>query len=171
MRALTLTQPWCGLVAAGLKPIENRPRAMGAQRMIGERIALHAGREVDRDAWRRIIEIAPELALDYPGPMAERARVHRLAAITSAVIAVATIDKVLDGGWTPGAIAEHGDALTYGDGRLIGRAGVRWFFGPVGIVLRDTIALPAPVSCKGMLGFWTLPPDVEAAVIAQVGHG
>ncbi|MCE5309580.1 MAG: hypothetical protein LLG20_18245 [Acidobacteriales bacterium] len=29
-----------------------------------------------------------------------------------------------------------------------------WFFGPHGFVLRDPVALPAPVPARGALGFW-----------------
>jgi hypothetical protein len=47
MRALTLTQPWAGLVASGIKLIENRPRQMIKASNWGEPFALHAGREID----------------------------------------------------------------------------------------------------------------------------
>ena len=44
MKALTLHQPWASLIACGLKTIETRdwppPR-----RLIGQRIAIHAGRK------------------------------------------------------------------------------------------------------------------------------
>jgi hypothetical protein len=32
----------------------------------------------------------------------------------------------------------------------------RWFFGPVGYVLRDVHALETPVPCRGWQGFWHL---------------
>lgn len=36
--------------------------------------------------------------------------------------------------------------------------------------LANVRALPEPVPCKGALGLWTLPDDVEAAVAAQLGE-
>jgi hypothetical protein len=41
----------------------------------------------------------------------------------------------------------------------------RWFFGPFGFVLRDAFPLSL-VPCKGVLGFFTPPADVNAAVAA-----
>ncbi|MFE9337715.1 ASCH domain-containing protein [Streptomyces sp. NPDC007063] len=36
--------------------------------------------------------------------------------------------------------------------------------------LADVVALPAPVPCKGRLGFWTPPADVLAAVEQQLAE-
>ena len=38
----------------------------------------------------------------------------------------------------------------------------------IALVLDDVIALPEPVPCKGALGFWTVPEDVEAKCLAQI---
>lgn len=46
MRALTLWQPWCWVMAEGLKDIENRPWAPWTT-VVGQRIALHAGNKYD----------------------------------------------------------------------------------------------------------------------------
>jgi hypothetical protein len=40
--------------------------------------------------------------------------------------------------------------------------------GAVHWVLRSPITLPMPVPCKGSLGLWVLPADVEAAVLRQL---
>jgi hypothetical protein len=165
MRALTLTQPWAGLVASGIKLVENRPRTMIKPQDFGKRFAIHASREIDHDVYARIAEIDP--GLDLRKAQAD-ARWYHLSRITSAVIAVATIDKVLTGGWDADAIAEHAGALSFSNGELLGPSQVRWFFGPVGYLLRDVVALREPVPCRGALGFWTLPPDVERAVEAQL---
>lgn len=171
MRALTLTQPWAGLVASGIKLVENRPRRIAPRDLFGQRFAVHASRQIDRKAWQRIIEIEPKVALDYPGPMEPSARVHRLAGITSAVIAVATLRHELHGGWNEDAIAEHKASLfeqlqiLVGDGRQ-----VRWFFGPVGYILADVRALATPVPCRGALGFWSLPTNVERQVVEQLAR-
>jgi hypothetical protein len=155
VRALTLTQPWAGLVAAGIKKVENRPRHMIKRDAIGTRFAIHASREIDRDVYRRIFETAPDLN-EAPDPTwspcaSERTPWYRLSRITSAVIAVATLDRVV----------HSCVAIDLGDQR-------RWFFGPIGYVLRDVRALAAPVPCRGFQGFWTLPDDVEASIVEQL---
>ena len=166
MRALTLTQPWAGLVASSVKLIENRPRPMIKREDFGVPFALHASREIDEAVYRRIFEIAPELPDQTPAEWG--CRWHELSRITSAVIAVATIDKVFDGGWDAGSIAQHANSLSYSNGEPLGPQQVRWFFGPVGYVLRDVRALATPVPCRGWQGFWTLTPDLERAVAAQI---
>jgi hypothetical protein len=55
-RALTLTQPWAGLVASGIKRIENRPWKP-AEHMIGRRFAIHASRECDLTTVEKLISM------------------------------------------------------------------------------------------------------------------
>lgn len=168
MRALTLTQPWAGLVAAGIKLVENRPRPMIKREDFGKPFALHAGREIDEAVYDRIYEIAPKLS----GTYAIEHHVglppwSRLSRITSAIIGVATVDcalidwrdrngRILDAYGT-----EDGPNVELGDQR-------RWFFGPIGYVLRDVRTLAEPVPCRGWQGFWTLAPELAARVEAQL---
>ena len=161
LRAVTLTQPWSGLVASGIKLIENRPRRMIKPADFGKPFALHASREIDVDVYQLITARAPELKglSDIEGEW------FRLSRITSAVIAIATIDRELHG-WTEDSIREHEETLRMQLGDQY-----RWFFGPVGYVLRDVRVLPVPVDCKGALGFWTLPAEVEEKVRAQLVIG
>lgn len=35
-----------------------------------------------------------------------------------------------------------------------------WFMGDYGFMLKNAIALPEPVECKGALGFWDVPEDI-----------
>lgn len=157
MRALTLTQPWAGLVASGIKLVDNRPRPIIKREDFGEPFALHASREISDEAMRRIIEIAPDLCADPSLPW------FRLASVTRSVIAVATLrDAMYIGGCNDDAIAQ-----------AVARAGLapdqaRWAFGPTAYVLGDVRALRAPVPCRGYQGFWTLPPDIEARVKEQL---
>ena len=44
MRALTVRQPWAGLIAHGIKNVENRTWAPTRGLYIGDRFAIHAGR-------------------------------------------------------------------------------------------------------------------------------
>lgn len=158
MRCMSLSQPWAGLVASGVKLVENRPRKIVKIDDFGTPFAIHASREIVEDTYRRIAEVAPELPVGS-------GEWHRLSRITSAVIGVATIDRELHG-W------RGADILAY-ESELRAKLGdqFRWFFGPVGYVLRDVVALPTPVKCKGALGFWTLPDDIERQVRAQLPRG
>lgn len=155
MRALTLTQPWCGLVASGIKRIENRPRSMIKPEDFGEPFALHASREIDESVYDRIRQIAPALfdgsAFDDAGEY-DGAPWYRLTRITSAVIAVATIDNVVDPSGRLDGV--HEISQLHPDQR-------RWFFGPIGYVLRDVRALATPVPCRGWQGFWHLTSKGE----------
>ncbi len=169
MKALTLTQPWAGLVASGIKLVENRPRKMIRRDDFGKRFAIHASRLVDDLVYDRIVDIDDKLA-DRDGIIWKDDTKNqpwvRLSRITSAVIAVAAIEH---------AVVEWGDA-----GRLVDACGAngnpvvdlgnqrRWFFGPIGYVLRDVHALPTPVPCRGWQGFWTLPHDIEQRVLEQL---
>lgn len=163
MRALTLTQPWAGLVASGIKLIENRNKPVIANADIVRgpvTVAVHASREIDAAVYERIADLAPELlsiarnidgALDhfYSGDW------YRLSRITSAVIAVATVrDVVYVGGCSRG----HIEALCAGRG-IPDQA--RWMFGPTSYVLNDVRALETPVPCRGWRGFWNLTSKEE----------
>lgn len=159
MRALTLTQPWAGLVASGIKLIENRPRRMIKREDFGKPFAIHASRVIDESVYNAIALLDPSLDLSRGQ---EDARWYHLSRITSAVIAVATIERDLHG-WSEADLREYNAelALNLGDQR-------RWFFGPIGYVLRDVHALAKPVRCGGKLGFWTLDTATERAVMEQM---
>jgi len=154
MRALTLSQPWAGLMAASVKLVENRDRSIIKREDFGKPFALHASREIKLEIYELIYEIAPELRPAL-ATTKEPARWYQLSRITSAVIAVATVDRAVD----------DYDML---DAEL--GAQRRWYVGPLGYVLRDVYALPTPVPCRGYQPFWTLPLAVEARVVAQLGR-
>lgn len=161
MRALTLTQPWAGLVASGIKLVENRSRSIIKREDFGKPFAIHASREIDEHVYRRIREIAPDLHLDEELTEEQLPAWYRLSRITSAVISVGTIDTVVGVGGA-GIYSPLSNHLPRDQGR--------WYFGPIGYVLRDVRALATPVPCRGSLGFWTLPPGVELAVAVQINE-
>src|SRR5688572_8610213 len=114
MRALTLTQPWAGLVASGIKLVENRPRSMIKGEDFGKPFAIHASRVIDESVYARIMDIDHDNAitkLDYSDGMIVQvipidARWYKLSRITSAVIGVATlVDAMYIGGCNEAAIA------------------------------------------------------------------
>lgn len=157
MRALTLTQPWAGLVAAGIKLVENRTHHLIKRDSVGVRFAIHASREIDEAVYDRIEQIAPEIFDEYGDFYG--APWWILTRHTSAVIAVATLADIV---FDKSGMLAHEIAKQLGEQR-------RWYTGQIGYVLRDVQALATPIECRGMLGFWTLPEDVERRVMEQLG--
>lgn len=164
MRALTLTQPWAGLVASGIKLVENRPRKMIKASDFGKPFAIHASREIDASVYARIASIAPDVLPGYGETVTPEPPWFPLSRVTSAIIGVATVERCVSVGAAsldfddPNSL----DIFWLGDQR-------RWFFGPIGYVLRDVRALERPLSCRGNQGFWTLTPELERGVLEQLG--
>lgn len=162
MRALTLTQPWAGLVAAGIKRIENRSRAMIKISDFGAPFAIHASRQIDGAIYDEIARIDPchdvhRIAADTPW--------LRLSHVTSAVIGVAVVESVVhrvERFGEPYVAVAGGEVVDLGEQH-------RWFVGPFGYVLRDVRVLAEPVPCRGWHSFWRLPADVAAEVERQLG--
>lgn len=162
MRALTLLQPWATLIAGwdGLpvgrrKRIENRSWRP-PQALIGQRLAIHAGKGVDDEGVADVEDLLDAELPDLP---------------SGAIVAVATVvgavqlegDRVqhIMGGrpsWAP----DHVDDLAR-------RRDDYWLCGPIGWLLDDVHTLPTPVPARGAQGLWTLPSDVEAAVLRGLG--
>lgn len=143
MRALTIRQPYAWAVAIGRKPVENRTRATSHRGPL----AIHAGAAwyPDGDWDQRII--AAWHSAGRPTPTLSPAGWPR--AWFGAVLAVADLYDC----HTP---APDCCASEWAD-----RAGAH-------LLLRDVQVLPEPVYARGALGLWTLPPDVEAAVLTQL---
>jgi hypothetical protein len=51
----------------------------------------------------------------------------------------------------------------------VSACGSEWFCGDYGFVLRNARVLPF-IPCRGALGFFDVPPDVERAVLAALGR-
>ncbi|MFA4945892.1 MAG: hypothetical protein WC789_14490 [Lentisphaeria bacterium] len=155
MKALTIHQPYAGLVALGHKPEENRGRRP-PQSIIGVRSAIHAG---------LVTDLLPDGL--WTGPLPD------LCAVTGAVVGTGVVCGWVEvNEWTDGPyIADYygvsgAEAIKHmrSKWRIRGHR-VLWIY-------RDCIPLPSPVPCPGqqMLG-WTLPPGVEAAVRGQLSRG
>ncbi len=144
MRCLSIMQPWLGAIVLGDKRVENRSWA-APQWIIGETIALHASKRFDWGAefppGRNLMWYAPE---DLP-----------LGAVTG-IATVTGCHLSPDFGGTCGATRPLCSPWA-------ARDSYHW-------LLSDVRALPEPVSCRGMLGLWRLPDDVDAAVRAQLGE-
>ncbi|HOZ23680.1 MAG TPA: hypothetical protein PLI83_02715 [Thermomonas sp.] len=166
---MTLYQPHAWAVGYLGKDVENRPILPPLR--IGERFAVHGGQNL---VVRSLLSICQEtncrpINLVLPG---HEDMETRGMLTTGAVAAVATL-----GGWVKVHVAASGRNVVIGrSGNLSDQqaehyAASRWAFGKYLWVLDQVLALPAPVLCSGAQGAWTLPADVEAAVLAQLQKG
>lgn len=151
MRGLSFSQPWLWAVfdPTANKDIENRSRAAPID-LIEVPIACHAAKSYDGDGLHRLLE----LGLDPP---------HEC--IKSAIVGVATIDRIVS---SPKTLTP--------DQR-------RWYMGnedgvhpgtrePVfGHILKDRKLLKKPIPWDGQLGYWQVPPLIEAEINHQLGGG
>lgn len=166
MRAISLTQPWCGLMAAGIKRIENRNTPIVAAKDFGTSFGLHATREIDLSVFARIRDIAPELftaegmALDHW---------YEKTITKSAIIAVCSIvDCIRASGFN-----DLTERYTYSkdDLKRVTEDQHRWMFGRYCYVFApDPIVLPVAVSCRGFQSFWKMTDDTERLVRTQLAE-
>ncbi len=146
MHGLTLHRPWDYAMVRQGKDVENRPWKPWP-RIIGARIALHAGMRYD-DAGAGFIDSL--CGLGY-APTESESR-------GGAIVATTRIE-----GWV------HESGSFAGVPPEVAREArrSRWFMGPYGWIVRDTRALRQPVPCRGAQGLWRVPFEVEAQVLAQ----
>lgn len=139
MLALTVKQPFAHCIASQSKLVENRSWA-APRHVIGERIAIHAGKSLDAEGYAAV----REMELRHPLPEAD-------LLVRGAVVAVARLDGVT------------------GDRSKIPRDQRRWWAGPFGWLLSDVEALVDPVPCRGRQRLWVLTTEVSVRVEAQLG--
>lgn len=159
MDCLSIQQPWASLIIGGplrgpQKPIENRTWRAPA-RLIGKRIAIHASKKLDLEAFTELQHGLID-GFDRHWPYAKPIEFP-----TSAVIGVATLVRVFVG--EPQGLIDP----VYPEGMPDDCK--RWYGGPVGFELREVVRIK-PVACKGALGFWRAPGDVERRVVEQLGE-
>ena len=153
MRALTVRQPYAHMIARCGKTTENRPKPVRYRGLI----AVHAGAYSrwdqagadDPQCRRAWYEWAA--ALPHPnvtGPL-RREAIHL---DFGAVIAVAVVAGCHDATY-----AEACSCSPWARPRS-------WHW-----ELADVRPLTRPVPCRGMLGLWRLPDDVEKSVREQMG--
>ena len=134
MKALSVRAPWWWFILHGGKDIENRN---WATRVRG-RVAIHASK------WWTIEDIS----LDFE----TACRIAQLAFPADALRANAIYQRDARG-CIVGTV-EIVDCVAVSDSP--------WFCGEFGFVLRNPIAFEKPIPCRGSLGFFDLPVDVEA---------
>lgn len=172
LMALTVHAPWSGMIAAGLKPVENRSWPPPHQCM-GRPLAIHAGKRLDFDALQVLGEHQellgiPDGALDH-----SLARSAIVAVVTlRGAVRVADADRP-DETLTPLQIGQPRRLRPH---RILGGLptpaaldAIRspWAMGPWLWVLGDVQAID-PVPCQGAQKVWRVPAGAAAAVLEQL---
>ena len=146
MKALSLTQPWASLVAAGAKRIETRSWNTAWRGWM----AIHAAKDFPRSA--------QVLALGDPFRQALEAAGYRRAESlpTGAIIAVGFLRDVYRFGPDAG---RHAGATERAFGDFSpGRYGFR---------LDSVAKLRRPIPCRGTLGIWNVPAAIADLVRSE----
>ncbi|HUQ97926.1 MAG TPA: hypothetical protein VM166_00645 [Gemmatimonadaceae bacterium] len=147
-----MTQPWATLVAIGANVIETRDWPTKYRGPF----AIHAAKGFPREA-RALCRKQP-----FRDALAARGYTSAEDLPLGAVVALVNLESLIVCG--PGTLKEiraqskrgelpphEADFGDFSDGRF-------------GFVLNEVRRVGPPVPARGMLGFWTLPPDVEAEV-------
>lgn len=149
MKSLSVKQPWAWAIMHG-KLVENRTWTTSHRGPI----AIHAGKGWDRDG-----EESPlvQQAWQAAGKQLFKLDPSFGEIALGAVVAVAELAGVCS-------------SPIGRDGQLMCDCGPWAAAGQWHWKLTDVRPLAEPVPCRGALGLWTLPDDVEAAVVAQLGE-
>jgi hypothetical protein len=125
-------------VVSGTKRIENRPRAL-PKWMQGRRtlVAVHGGKGWSNEYVTTVSRIMGFMAIPDDGPE-----------------------------WTGiiGAMILTGRQFTESTRPFRGVNLDPWWGGPFGYEIEWAAALPTPIQCRGMMGWWTVPPEHENAL-------
>jgi hypothetical protein len=151
VKALSIRQPWTAMIVHGQKRIENRSRRTNHRGLV----ALHASGKDRWDPSGQYSDVVYEQwrHLGWSGvPNRDSERI-----VYGAVLGVAEIADVCDARLNP----LFTDERRCDCGRWAASSQAHWH-------LVNVTPLPEPVPCRGALGLWTLPDEVEAAVVAQL---
>ncbi|KKN81359.1 hypothetical protein LCGC14_0319720 [marine sediment metagenome] len=154
MRALTLHQPVASMMGhQPLKSVENRKWKPHAS-VFGQRIAIHAGKKWNAEyaAWARGVS-----KHDRACEIAIHAAIRKAGGISAAIVSTAVVSAWYD---KRDGKCEWTDPATC----LEFIKDDPWFQGPVGWLLTDFIQLPKPIPCRGALGLWTIPENIQAVI-------
>ena len=153
MFGLTFIQPWASAVLLAGKDIENRPWAP-TKAALGQRIAIHAGKKVDKaDAWGLLQQLpqltdVPRGAILGTAELAGWVKPSRASsfpfALESVALSEAEVDAVLRSQW------RSPDSLCL------------W-------LLRGPRVLAQPIPWQGALGLWRVPAELEVLMNAALG--
>ena len=137
MKALTIKEPWATAIVRGWKRVENR--TWRQESIIGELIAIHAGKTPDTARQRAICEMTARRE-DPANPH------DRSLEAPGCIVGFARVEDVVD--YDP----RENLVICFDE--------PTWFTGPYGYLLSEVSYLETPIPCKGALRFWEVPEEV-----------
>jgi hypothetical protein len=163
MKAITVRQPWAWAIAVGVKTIENRSRSTPWTSAVGQRIAIHAGKAWDSDAFDdpALFRLAEHVCSRLYGDDRGYPAAALISVMTpqfhhqGAILATARLDNV----------HQPHQCSDVGENRLCSPWAQRdaWH-----LVLSDIQRLPEAIPCRGYQGLWTVPDGLLTPAEAPV---
>ena len=162
IRALTVKQPWAHFIAKQGKTVENRPWATEYRGLLAVHAGAYSGWDKGAESdpaaletWKRWAGISGTGAARTPLTRGEAFGFFTFGA----VIAVADLTGCHHATW-----CERLDPERRWCSPWARPDGFHWELANV-----RRLGLASALHCRGKLGLWCLPEDVEAAVRAQLG--
>jgi len=137
MRALSIKEPWAILVVSGEKSIEVRKWMGCPQHVIGQDIAIHAGRKIDDSAPQEIRNRAFQVSGAWQG---QRGGIIGKATLVDVLrFTMSNFEDLYEAHLNPPA----------------------WFEdGLIGLQLIGPVRFPEMIPYRGRLGFFDVPDDL-----------
>ncbi len=137
MKALSIKQPWTWAILFAGKDIENRDWQLPKNFALPQTIAVHASKTTTKNEICSFIDFSDRL------------------------IDVKPMIHLLDLNLLPfGAILGTVEILG-----CVQSCPSDWFVGDYGFLLHNPKPLITPIPCKGALGFWEVPAEIEKQFI------
>ncbi|HEY4387798.1 MAG TPA: hypothetical protein VGN34_25390 [Ktedonobacteraceae bacterium] len=134
---LSIQQPWCYLLANGLKDIENRDWNTNYRGPV----LLHAGKKPDGDCFCEDKSLSPGFERRYGPTLAKAMPQTKADYTTGAIIGMATLVDVVTESTSP------------------------WFRGEYGFVMMDAKPFVEPIPYRGELKLFQVPRSVIASAV------
>jgi hypothetical protein len=145
MKALSIRQPWAGLIVAGIKNIENRSWMTKYQ---GPLVIVSTKTPEKPDVWRVVRAKVKELGLAFP---------ESLCNCDGYALGVVDFRHVV-------YLADDGEIETDHPHLTTAIYQTWWERDSVGFILEHPRRLPHPLPVRGALGLYTLPAEVAAKI-------
>lgn len=153
MKAITLHEPWASLIRDGRKTVETRDWPAPFF-LVGERIAIHAGKKVDREF---LLSVSPMPV--HPGRVVATATLR-------GQMQVEVINEHGCGGHLVKSIVGRATTRTYIRPDRFGDFSVgRWLW-----ILTDIQPLDPPILATGHQGFWNWDDGMGLFRRCECGH-
>lgn len=164
MKALSIRQPWAWAILKAGKDIENRdwPTSLRG------RFAIHTAKGMTRDEYQSAIGYITQA---FVKNILRKPVEHQIGAgqlnIATGELVMPDFEEIIRGAIV--GVTDLVDCLQFPYGTAY--HGSPWFEGKYGFILKNVIALPEPIPCKGALNFWEVPDDISAQIEEQLRRG